>query len=176
MAWYLHSLDVSITDPIVKMSLVRFNGNIYFTAGKREGRITTSSFHLLTTNNIKAIPDNNIFSKNLHYGIQLFDDKIRRILALKSTKRLKRICGSYFDINMSCWNVRPALSAEISHNNTWRWELLKCGIENSQITVNTFYLSKRRPKCHQMRRDSKVYLIEMLRHFNALTSCNLLHK
>ena len=33
---YLHSLNVSITEAIVKMSHVRFNGNIYFPAATKQ--------------------------------------------------------------------------------------------------------------------------------------------
>ena len=35
-AEYFHSLNVSITEPIVKMSLVSFNGYIYFTEGRKQ--------------------------------------------------------------------------------------------------------------------------------------------
>ena len=56
---YLHSLNVSITEAIVKMSHVRFNGNIYFPAATKQDsayNIFSFTHHVLNGTNRFILP------------------------------------------------------------------------------------------------------------------------
>ena len=71
---YLHSLNVSITEAIVKMSHVRFNGNIYFPpATKQDSAYDIFSFthHVLNgTNRLVRL------KLKLLFGMKLFQRKL----------------------------------------------------------------------------------------------------
>ena len=57
---YLHSLNVSITEAIVKMSHVRFNGSIYFPAATKQDfslNILSFTHQLLNRTNRFILPE-----------------------------------------------------------------------------------------------------------------------